>query len=72
MLQNEGRFILCASNIQDFSCKSYASINGEGTIAGVAVGLKNWLRVTFAVEPSSLEEGLKRIKSFYERHAKKQ
>lgn len=41
-------------------------------IAGIAVGLKNWLRVTFAIEPSSLEEGLNRIKAFCERHAKKQ
>ena len=31
--------------------------------------MKNWLRVTFAVEPTSLEEALKRIKSFYQRHA---
>ncbi|CAK9154840.1 unnamed protein product [Ilex paraguariensis] len=41
-------------------------------IAGVAVGLKNWLRITFAIEPSSLKEGLERIKAFYQRHAKKQ
>ncbi|OMO91849.1 Aminotransferase, class I/classII [Corchorus olitorius] len=41
-------------------------------LPGVAVGMKNWLRVTFAVELSSLEEGLARVKTFCQRHAKKQ
>ncbi|XP_044465309.1 probable aminotransferase TAT2 [Mangifera indica] len=41
-------------------------------LPGIAVGMKNWLRVTFAIEPSVLEEGLERIKAFYNRHAKKQ
>ncbi|KAL2523556.1 putative aminotransferase TAT2 [Abeliophyllum distichum] len=31
-------------------------------LPGLAVGLKNWIRITFAVEPSSLEEGLERAK----------
>ncbi|KAH7512588.1 hypothetical protein FEM48_Zijuj12G0106700 [Ziziphus jujuba var. spinosa] len=39
-------------------------------LPGTAVGLKNWLRITFAVDPSSLEEALKRVQSFYQRHAK--
>ncbi|KAK7855144.1 nicotianamine aminotransferase b [Quercus suber] len=39
---------------------------------GVALGMKNWLRITFAVEPSALEDGLGRIKAFCQRHAKKQ
>ncbi|CBI21886.3 unnamed protein product, partial [Vitis vinifera] len=39
---------------------------------GFAVGMKNWLRITFAIEPPSLEDGLGRIKAFYQRHAKKQ
>lgn len=43
-----------------------------GNIAGVAVGMKNWLRVTIAIEPSSLKEGLGRIEAFYRRHAKEQ
>ncbi|XP_034679390.1 probable aminotransferase TAT2 isoform X2 [Vitis riparia] len=38
-------------------------------LPGVAVGLKNWLRITFAADPSFLEEGLERIKSFYHRHS---
>ncbi|KAB1216573.1 putative aminotransferase TAT2 [Morella rubra] len=41
-------------------------------LPGTAVGLKNWLRITFAVDPSFLEEGLRRTKSFYQRHAKQQ
>ncbi|CAA2957651.1 tyrosine aminotransferase-like [Olea europaea subsp. europaea] len=44
----------------------------ESVIAlpGAAVGLKNWLRITFAVELSSLEDGLERITAFTLRHAK--
>lgn len=38
-------------------------------LPGLAVGLKNWLRITFAAEPSSLEEGLGRVKSFCQRHS---
>jgi tyrosine aminotransferase len=40
------------------------------TFAGTAVGLKNWLRMTFAVDPVSLEEALGRVKSFCLRHSK--
>ncbi|KAG6637269.1 hypothetical protein I3843_11G162800 [Carya illinoinensis] len=39
-------------------------------LPGTAVGLKNWLRITFAVDPSFLEEGLRRTQSFCQRHAK--
>ncbi|XP_074311159.1 putative aminotransferase TAT2 [Silene latifolia] len=38
-------------------------------LPGVAVGMKNWLRVTFAVEPASLEEALRRINNFCQRNA---
>ncbi|KAK6134592.1 hypothetical protein DH2020_031651 [Rehmannia glutinosa] len=38
-------------------------------LPGLAVGLKNWIRITFAVEPSSLEEALERVKSFCQRHS---
>ncbi|KAM3301867.1 putative aminotransferase TAT2 [Capsicum chacoense] len=41
-------------------------------LPGVAVGLKNWLRITFACEPSCLEDGFQRLNAFYQRHAKKQ
>ncbi|XP_022139746.1 probable aminotransferase TAT2 [Momordica charantia] len=37
-------------------------------LPGTAVGLKNWLRITFAVDPSFLEEGLERLKCFCQRH----
>ncbi|XP_043701448.1 nicotianamine aminotransferase 1-like [Telopea speciosissima] len=40
-------------------------------LPGITVGLKNWLRITFAVEPTSIEDGLERAKSFCQRHAKK-
>ncbi|KAM7523631.1 hypothetical protein LguiA_013533 [Lonicera macranthoides] len=38
-------------------------------LPGFVVGLKNWIRITFAVEPSCLEEAMERIKSFSERHS---
>ncbi|XP_020229425.1 probable aminotransferase TAT2 isoform X2 [Cajanus cajan] len=37
---------------------------------GVAVGLKNWLRFSLAVDASDLKDGLSRIKAFSLRHAK--
>ncbi|KAI8023840.1 Nicotianamine aminotransferase 1 [Camellia lanceoleosa] len=53
-------------------CIKLATEESVVVLPGVAVGMKNWLRVTFAVEPSSLEDGLGRIKAFCPRHAKKQ
>ncbi|MCD9641249.1 hypothetical protein HAX54_027338 [Datura stramonium] len=41
-------------------------------LPGEALGLKNWVRVTFAVEISALEDGLSRIKAFCFRNAKQQ
>lgn len=41
-------------------------------LPGLTVGLKNWVRITFAAEPSSLEEALDRVKSFYGRHSRQQ
>ncbi|KAM7495086.1 hypothetical protein LguiB_029695 [Lonicera macranthoides] len=41
-------------------------------VPGFTVGLRNWLRITFAAERLSLEDGLERIKAFHFRHAKKQ
>ncbi|XP_062104654.1 tyrosine aminotransferase-like [Humulus lupulus] len=38
--------------------------------AGLALGMKNWVRIIFAVEPSLLEDGLIRLKAFCHRHAK--
>ncbi|XP_019052448.1 PREDICTED: probable aminotransferase TAT2 isoform X3 [Nelumbo nucifera] len=52
-------------------CFKLAKEESVIVLPGVSVGLKNWLRITFAIEPSSLEEALERIKSFCKRHAKK-
>ncbi|KAL4580363.1 hypothetical protein LXL04_016554 [Taraxacum kok-saghyz] len=38
-------------------------------LPGLTVGLKNWVRITFAAEPSLLEEALERIKSFSHSHS---
>ncbi|KAK2990103.1 hypothetical protein RJ640_028743 [Escallonia rubra] len=54
----------------DFSFK-LAKEESVIVLPGVAVGLKNWLRITFAIEPAALEDGLGRIKAFCRRHAKK-
>ncbi|CAL0333742.1 unnamed protein product [Lupinus luteus] len=40
-------------------------------LPGTAVGLKDWLRITFAADSSAVREGMGRIKSFYQRHARK-
>ncbi|CAI9089339.1 OLC1v1023900C3 [Oldenlandia corymbosa var. corymbosa] len=53
-------------------CLKLAKEESVIVLPGVALGVKNWLRITFAVEPSSLVDGLHRMKAFYERHAKKQ
>jgi hypothetical protein len=39
---------------------------------GSVLGMENWIRITFAIVPSSLQDGLERIKSFCQRHKKKQ
>uniref|UniRef100_A0A5B6Z680 Putative Tyrosine transaminase family protein n=1 Tax=Davidia involucrata TaxID=16924 RepID=A0A5B6Z680_DAVIN len=53
-------------------CIKLAKEESVIVLPGVAVGLKNWLRITFAIEPSSLKDGLRRIKTFCLRHSKKQ
>ncbi|KAL8461220.1 hypothetical protein ACS0TY_032621 [Phlomoides rotata] len=55
----------------DFCCK-LAKEESVLILPGFAVGLKNWLRLTFAIEPSSLDDGFQRINAFSKRHAKKQ
>lgn len=49
-------------------CFKLAKEESVVILPGIAVGMKNWLRVTFAVDPSSLEEALGRINSFCQRH----
>ncbi|XP_075478227.1 nicotianamine aminotransferase 1-like [Primulina tabacum] len=53
-------------------CLMLAEEESVIVLPGFAVGLKNWLRITFTVEPSSLDDGLRRIKAFHQRHTKKQ
>ncbi|KAM7263436.1 hypothetical protein ACFE04_001119 [Oxalis oulophora] len=52
-------------------CLKLAKEQNTIVLPGVAVGMKNWLRITFAIDPSALSDGLERIKCFYEGHAKK-
>ncbi|XP_059450618.1 nicotianamine aminotransferase 1-like [Corylus avellana] len=51
-------------------CMKLAKEESVIILPGITVGLKNWLRITFAIEHSSLEDALGRIKAFYYRHAK--
>ncbi|RWR89589.1 putative aminotransferase TAT2 [Cinnamomum micranthum f. kanehirae] len=55
----------------DFCCK-LAKEESVVILPGSAVGWTNWLRITFAIDPFSLEEGLQRLRSFCLKHAKKQ
>uniref|UniRef100_A0A2N9F6K2 Aminotransferase class I/classII large domain-containing protein n=1 Tax=Fagus sylvatica TaxID=28930 RepID=A0A2N9F6K2_FAGSY len=53
-------------------CLKLAKEESVIVLPGMAVGMKNWLRITIAIELSSLEDGLGRIKAFCQRHAKKE
>ncbi|KAK3118984.1 hypothetical protein QOZ80_9BG0711890 [Eleusine coracana subsp. coracana] len=62
----------CLQNIKDdmdFCCR-LAKEELVVVLPGCAVGYKNWLRITFAIAPSSLEDGLDRLKSFCLRYSK--
>ncbi|XP_062183211.1 nicotianamine aminotransferase 1-like [Phragmites australis] len=62
----------CMQDIKDdmdFCCR-LAKEELVVVLPGYAVGYKNWLRITFAIGPSSLEDGLDRLKSFCLRHSK--
>ncbi|XP_044465308.1 tyrosine aminotransferase-like [Mangifera indica] len=52
-------------------CHKLAKEESVIVLPGTVLRMKNWLRITFAIEPSALEDGLGRIKAFYHRHAKK-
>ncbi|XP_078428289.1 tyrosine transaminase family protein [Wolffia australiana] len=41
-------------------------------LPGSAVGMPNWVRITFAVEPAALKEGIQRLNAFCKRHAKQE
>ncbi|CAO2149220.1 unnamed protein product [Urochloa humidicola] len=62
----------CLQDIKDdmdFCCR-LAKEELVVVLPGCAVGYKNWLRITFAIAPSSLHDGLDRVKSFCLRHSK--
>ncbi|KAL1219372.1 Tyrosine aminotransferase [Cardamine amara subsp. amara] len=54
----------------EFCCK-LAKEESLIILPGRAVGLKNWLRITFAVELELLIDGLSRLNNFAQRHSKK-
>ncbi|PON34848.1 Aspartate 1-decarboxylase, pyridoxal-dependent [Parasponia andersonii] len=45
-------------------CLKLAQEQSVVIVPGMALGMKNWLRTTFAIEPSLLEDGLRRINAF--------
>lgn len=51
-------------------CSKLAAEESVILLPGVTVGLKNWVRVSFAVDTSDLVDGLSRIKAFCLRYAK--
>ncbi|KAG4960969.1 hypothetical protein JHK87_037602 [Glycine soja] len=51
-------------------CTKLAKEESVILLPGVAVGLKNWVRVSLAVDLSDLKDGLSRIREFSLRHAK--
>lgn len=51
-------------------CFKLAKEESVIVLPGAAVGLKDWVRFTFAVDPSALEEASGRVKSFCNRHVK--
>jgi len=52
-------------------CIKLAKEESVMILPGVSVGLRNWLRITFAIDPLYLQDGIKRLKSFCERHSKR-
>ncbi|CAI9089338.1 OLC1v1023897C1 [Oldenlandia corymbosa var. corymbosa] len=52
-------------------CLKLAKEESVIVLPGATLGVKNWIRVTFAIEPSSLHDGINRIKVFCENHSKK-
>ncbi|KAI6697318.1 hypothetical protein NL676_017437 [Syzygium grande] len=50
-------------------CMKLAKEESVVVLPGTVVGMKNWLRITYAVEPLCLEDGLERIKAFCHRRS---
>ncbi|CAO1939425.1 unnamed protein product [Urochloa humidicola] len=49
-------------------CRKLAKEESVMLLPGTALGMENWLRITFASDPPKLKQGLERIKSFCQRH----
>ncbi|EXB44618.1 putative aminotransferase TAT2 [Morus notabilis] len=75
-----GMFVMVKLNLSQLKdikddtefCLKLAKEESVTTLPGTVVGLKNWIRISFATELSFLEDGLERIKSFCQRQAKMQ
>ncbi|CAN1193890.1 Nicotianamine aminotransferase 1 [Linum perenne] len=52
-------------------CLKLAKEESVIVLPGTTVGQTGWLRITFAIEPATLEVGVGRIMAFCERHVKK-
>ncbi|CAN6244096.1 unnamed protein product [Urochloa humidicola] len=64
----------CLDGMQDdldFCCK-LAKEESVIVLPGSALGMKDWIRITFASDIPTLENALERIKSFCQRHAKEE
>ncbi|KAI3515475.1 hypothetical protein L1887_14371 [Cichorium endivia] len=53
-------------------CMKLAKEESMILFPGYAVGMKNWVRVSFAAEPKVLQDAIGRLKAFCFRHAKNQ
>ncbi|XP_047087285.1 nicotianamine aminotransferase 1-like [Lolium rigidum] len=73
----EGSFFMMVkldvSQLPDISddvdfCSKLVKEESVVVLPGKALGMENWLRITFATEPPTLKQGLERLKSFCRRH----
>ncbi|KAM0911512.1 hypothetical protein ACQ4PT_013428 [Festuca glaucescens] len=73
----EGSFFMMVkldvSQLPDISddvdfCSKLVKEESAVVLPGKALGMENWLRITFATEPPTLKQGLERLKSFCRRH----
>lgn len=55
------------SDDEDF-CSKLAKEESVILLPGKALGMENWIRITFATEPTTLKQGLERVKAFCRRN----